>query len=90
MNLHELKWKNIQMNPLKTETMFPQLCLINRSAFFLIGEVAASVPQLEAHGKAQFSVYVYWVLIRYPSKSWMVYTLPIGKSVNTHFFFIKV
>ena len=82
MNLHELKWKNIQMSPLKTETMFPQLCLINRSVFFLIGEATASVPQLEAHSNAEFSFYVRWILIRHLCKSWAIHTLPTGKSVK--------
>lgn len=54
VNLHELKWKNIQMNPLKTETMFPQPCLINRSVFLLIAEVAATVPQLGAAARQSF------------------------------------
>lgn len=48
------------MNPLKTETMFPQPCLINRSVFLLIAEVAAAVPRLGVAAR-QFPLYLYWL-----------------------------
>lgn len=72
------------MNPLKTETTFPQLCLINCSVFLLIAEVATIVPQLGAAARLSFQLCVLGILNRDPGKSQVVCPLPtvLFQSVN--------